>query len=69
MDQGAKLTDQSQRAAVYKQAQDIWLDDIPIMINYRNASAYAWSSKLQGVVPYGDPSQAFLKIDQWFKTP
>jgi peptide/nickel transport system substrate-binding protein len=69
MDQGSKVADQAQRATIYKQAQDIFLSDIPIMINYINATAYAYSAKLQGVTIYGDPSQAFLKIDQWSKTP
>jgi peptide/nickel transport system substrate-binding protein len=69
MTQGSKIADQAQRATIYKQAQDIWLQDVPIMINYRNATAYAYSSKLQGFVPYGDPSQVDLKIDLWSKTP
>jgi peptide/nickel transport system substrate-binding protein len=69
MDEGSKTSDEAKRAALYKQAQDIWLTDIPIMINYRNATAYAFSAKLKGFVPYGDPSQVDLKIDQWSKTP
>ena len=56
-------------AALYKQAQDIWLKDVPIMINYRNATAYAWSAKVQGLTPYGDPSQMALKINDWTKSP
>jgi ABC-type transport system substrate-binding protein len=67
MDQASKIADQDQRATIYKQAQDIFLTDVPIMINYINASAYAWNPKLQGIVPYGDPSQMFLNIDQWSK--
>jgi hypothetical protein len=27
-----------------------------------------WNSALTGVVPYGDPSQAFLKFEQWAKS-
>jgi peptide/nickel transport system substrate-binding protein len=69
MDQASKIADQAQRAALYKQAQDIFLNDVPMMINYRNATAYAYSAKLQGLVIYGDPSQAFLKIDEWSKAP
>jgi peptide/nickel transport system substrate-binding protein len=69
MDQASKIADQGQRATLYKQAQDIFLNDVPMMINYRNATAYAYNAKLQGVVIYGDPSQAFLKIDEWSKTP
>lgn len=68
LDQGAKVADQAERAPLYEQAQQIWLDQVPIMINYRNATAYAFSPKLQGVVLYGDPSQAFLKVDQWSKS-
>ena len=69
MDQAATISDQSQRATLYEQAQTIYLTDIPIMIAYRNATAYAWSSKLSGVALYGDPSAMFYKIDQWVKTP
>ena len=68
MNQASQIADQTQRAALYKQAQDIYLSQVPIMIAYRNATSYVWSSKLTGVVPYGDPSQAFLKIDQWSKS-
>jgi ABC-type transport system substrate-binding protein len=68
MNQASKIADQAQRAALYKQAQDIYLADVPLMVTYRNATAYAWQPTLQGVVPYGDPSQIFLKIDQWSKT-
>jgi peptide/nickel transport system substrate-binding protein len=68
MAQGATISDQAERAETYKQAQDIFLADVPLMINWVNATAYAWSPNLQGVVPYGDPSQMFLKIDQWSKT-
>jgi ABC-type transport system substrate-binding protein len=67
MDQGSKTADQAERAEIYKQAQDIFLADIPIMINYINATAYAWNPDLQGVVPFGDPSQLFWTIDQWSK--
>jgi ABC-type transport system substrate-binding protein len=69
MAQASTITDEGQRAELYKQAQDIWMQDVPIMINFRNATAYAWSSKLQGVTPYGDPSQMGLKITNWSKTP
>lgn len=69
MNQASKIADQAQRAELYKQAQEIWMRDVPIMINYRNATAYAWSAKLQGVTPYGDPSQMALKITGWSKTP
>lgn len=65
MNQASKIADQAQRADLYKQAQDIWLAEVPMMLNYRKATAYAWNGKLQGVVVYGDPSQLFLKIDQW----
>ena len=66
----AELTaDQAQRAAIYKQAQDIWIQNVPIMIDYRNATAYGWSSKLSGIALYGDPSGLTLGIDQWSKTP
>lgn len=68
MEQASKIADQAQRAALYKQAQDIWMRDVPIMINYRNATAFAWSSALKGVTPYGDPSQMALKIDGWTKS-
>lgn len=69
MNQASKIGDQAQRADLYKQAQDIWLEDVPIMVTYRKATAYAWNAKLTGVVVYGDPSQAFLKIDLWSKAP
>src|SRR5258706_15100780 len=69
MIQASKVGDQAARAALYKQAQDIWLEDVPIMVTYRKASAFAWNSKLTGVVVYGDPSQMFWKIDQWGRTP
>ena len=69
MEQASKIADQAERAALYKQAQDIWMQDVPIMINYRNATAYAWSAKLAGVVPYGDPSQMALKLHGWSKAP
>jgi len=68
MNQASKIADQGQRAALYKQAQDIWLQDVPIMLCYRNATAYAYNASLKGVVAYGDASQAFLKIDQWSKS-
>jgi peptide/nickel transport system substrate-binding protein len=68
MDQASKIADQTQRADLYKQAQDIWMKDVPIMINYRNATAYAWSSKLHGVVPFGDPSQIGLDLGEWTKS-
>jgi hypothetical protein len=44
------------------------LNDVPIMIAYRNATAYAWNSKVSGIALYGDPSGMTLKIEQWTKT-
>ena len=56
MDAGlARSRTRPQRAALYKQAQDIFLDDVPIHGHYRNATAYAWNSKLTGVVALRRP--------------
>ena len=68
MAKGSQVVDQAQRAAIYKQAQDIWLTDIPLIVQARVAWPYAWTPKLQGVVPYG-PFNLLLSIDQWSKTP
>ena len=68
MTQASQIADQTQRAALYEQAQKIWVDNVTVMIAYRNATSYAWNANLKGVVAYGDPSQAFLKIDQWSKS-
>ncbi len=56
MEEAKTLSDQDARAALYAQAQDIFLDEVPIMINYIGANAFAWASDLQGVTIYGDPS-------------
>jgi ABC-type transport system substrate-binding protein len=67
MAQGKAIADQSQRAAIYAKAQDIFLDQVPIQINYINANAYAWSSKLTGVRLFGDPTQIMWGIMDWRK--
>jgi ABC-type transport system substrate-binding protein len=68
MAQGRAVSDQAARAKIYEQAQAIWMQDVPSMIQYRNATPYAWSPKIQGFTPYGDPGQAWLKISQWSKS-
>ena len=52
----------------YKQAQDIYLENLPILIAYINATAYAWNSKIQGVVVHGDPSHFAWDIMKWSKS-
>ena len=69
MDQGKKLSDQAQRAVAYTKAQDIFLEEVPIQINYVNANAYAWNSKLSGVRLFGDPTQWAWGIMDWKKAP
>ena len=65
--QAEKTTDQTQRATLYGQAQKIWVDQVPMMVGYRNVTVYAWNSKLAGIALYGDPGTLDLKIDQWTK--
>jgi cationic peptide transport system substrate-binding protein len=69
MNQASTLTDQTQRAALYQQAQTIFVTDVPIMVGYRNATVYAWSAKVTGLALYGDPSAATLGVDNWRKAP
>ncbi len=69
MTQAEGITDQAQRAALYEQAQQIWVDQVPMMVGYRNVTVYGWNSKLSGIALYGDPGTLDLKIDQWTKTP
>jgi ABC-type transport system substrate-binding protein len=69
MNQASTITDQTQRAALYAQAQTIFLADVPIMVGYRNATAYAWSAKVTGIALYGDPSALDYGIDNWRKAP
>ena len=69
MDEGRELSDEAVRAAAYKKAQDIYLEEVPIQINYINANAYAWNPKVTGVVSFGDPSQWAKGIMKWSKAP
>jgi peptide/nickel transport system substrate-binding protein len=69
MSQGATVTDQAQRATLYKQAQAIWINDVPMMVGYRAPTVYAWNAKVSGIALYGDPGTVDLKIDQWVKAP
>jgi len=68
MSQAEKTTDQSQRATLYQQAQAIWVDQVPMMVGYRNVTVYGWNPKVSGIALYGDPSAVDLKIDQWTKS-
>jgi peptide/nickel transport system substrate-binding protein len=65
MEEAKKLSDQAARADLYKQAQDIFLEEIPLQISYIGANAFSWSPKLEGVVVYGDPSQWAWGIMNW----
>ncbi len=67
MTQAEGITDQAQRATLYEQAQQIWVDQVPMMVGYRNVTVYGWNSKLSGIALYGDPGTLDLKIDQWTK--
>ncbi|HVA86700.1 MAG TPA: peptide ABC transporter substrate-binding protein [Candidatus Saccharimonadales bacterium] len=69
MNQASTLTDQSQRATLYEQAQTIFVNDVPIMVGYRNATVYAWNTKVTGIALYGDPSALDYGIDNWRKAP
>jgi ABC-type transport system substrate-binding protein len=65
MEQAKQISDQDERAALYAQAQEIFLEDVPIMISFIGANAYAWKPDLQGVQIYGDPSQWAFGIMDW----
>ena len=49
--------------------QDIYLEEVPIQVNYSNANAYAWNSKVTGVRLFGDPTQILWGIMDWKKAP
>ena len=68
MARGRSISDQAERAKIYAEAQAIWLEDVPSMIQYRPATPWAWSTKIQGIVPYGDQGEIFNTIAQWTKT-
>lgn len=68
MDAGSATADQAVRAEAYKKAQDIYLEEVPIQISYINANAFAWSTKVTGVVVHGDPSQWGWDIMKWSKS-
>jgi len=65
MEDAKKLSDQAARGAIYKQAQDIYLEQVPIQISYIGANAFSWNPKLEGVVVFGDPSQWAWGIMNW----
>ena len=67
MNQGKSTADQAQRATIYAKAQDIYLEEVPIQVNYINANAFAWNSKLTGVRLFGDPTQIMWGIMDWKK--
>jgi ABC-type transport system substrate-binding protein len=67
MEQARTTSDQAKRAELYAKAQDIFLEEVPIQVNYVNANAYTWSSKVSGVRLFGDPTQILWGIMDWRK--
>ena len=65
MEEAKKLSDQTARGELYAQAQDIYLEQVPIQISYIGANAFSWAPKLDGVVVFGDPSQWAWGIMNW----
>lgn len=67
MSKASAISDQSQRAALYKQAQDILLEDAVSVPAYKNASAFAWNPKLSPILH--EPYSWSLTVPQWSIAP
>lgn len=65
LNQGIATTDQSQRQAIYAQAQKIVNQDVPIMVLYAPNIIAATSSRLHGFKLDGVLTQAFWNAADW----
>lgn len=68
LQQARGTADQAQRAALYRQFQTLFMEDVPAAILYYPVYTYGIDQRLRGVQlsPLLDASERFRNISQWF---
>jgi peptide/nickel transport system substrate-binding protein len=68
LEQARQSTDQSERARLYRDFQDLFADEVPSLLLYYPVYNYAVDDMVNGVQlsPMMDPSDRFRTVDQWY---
>jgi peptide/nickel transport system substrate-binding protein len=68
LEQARQNTDQSERARLYREFQDLFADEVPSLLLYYPVYNYAVDEMVNGVQlsPLMDPSDRFRTISQWY---
>lgn len=61
-------TDSGRRAELYRRFQEIFADEVPLLLLYYPIYTYAVDEKVKGVQlgPMGDPSDRFRNVTEWY---
>ena len=59
------IVDPAERAAVYNQADDLWLAEVPMIPMYQKPSFLAWDSAITGVVPNANNITDTWNVGAW----
>jgi peptide/nickel transport system substrate-binding protein len=68
LEQGRQSTEQSERARLYRDFQDLFAEEVPSLLLYYPVYNYAVDDMVKGVQlsPLTDPSDRFRTVDQWY---
>jgi peptide/nickel transport system substrate-binding protein len=68
LEQGRQSTDESERAQLYRDFQDLFADEVPSLLLYYPVYNYAVDEMVNGVQlsPMMDPSDRFRTVSQWY---
>lgn len=68
LEQARQSTDQSERARLYRDFQELFADEVPSLLLYYPVYNYAVDDMVNGVQlsPMMDPSDRFRTVDQWY---
>jgi peptide/nickel transport system substrate-binding protein len=68
LEQARQNTDQSERARLYRDFQDLFADEVPSLLLYYPVYNYAVDDMVNGVQlsPMMDPSDRFRTVSQWY---
>lgn len=59
------IVDPAERAAVYNQADDLWLAEVPMIPMYQKPSFLAWDAAITGVVPNANNITDTWNVGAW----
>jgi len=68
LEQARQSTEQSERARLYRDFQDLFADEVPSLLLYYPVYNYAVDEMVNGVQlsPMMDPSDRFRTLSQWY---